>query len=101
VRREFYRKNIEGTTHGKAERNREPAFLAKAENKEEKGADSKETSQRRGVAVEDFRNQIWSSDEEGEGNKSYDHLLGREITHPPNLSGEGSCWKERAEKGRA
>ena len=79
--RELHGKNIEGTTHGKAEGNREPAFLAKAENKEEKSPDSEESSQGRGVAVKDFRNQIWSSNEEAEGNKGYDHFLGSKILH--------------------
>jgi len=81
VWRKLNRKNIEGTTHGKAEGNREPAFLAKAENKEEKGADSEESSQGHGVAVKDFGNQIWSSYKRGEGNEGYDHFLGSKILH--------------------
>jgi len=40
VGRKLQRKNIEGTSHGKAKRDRKPAFLPKTENKEEKGAES-------------------------------------------------------------
>jgi hypothetical protein len=69
VRRKLHRKNIEGTTHGKAERDCEPTFLAKAENKEEQGPDADERSEGYHVAVKDFRNQIWSSYKGGEGNQ--------------------------------
>ena len=79
--RKLHRKNIEGTSHGKTEWNREPAFFAKAENKEEKGPDADERSEGYHVAVKDFRNQIWSSYKGGEGNEGYDHFLGSKILH--------------------
>jgi len=40
VGRKLNWKNIDGTAHRKAEWNREPAFVAKCKNKEEKGAEA-------------------------------------------------------------
>ena len=79
--RKLHRKNIEGTSHGKTEWNREPAFFAKAENKEEKGPDADERSQGYRVAVQDFRNQIWGSDKEGKGDECEHDLLSGEVLH--------------------
>ena len=79
--RKLHRKNIEGTTHGKAEGDSKPAFFAKTENKKEKGSDTEESSEGYRVSVKDFRNQIWSSYKGGEGNEGYDHFLGSKILH--------------------
>ena len=79
--RKLHRKNIEGTSHGKTEWNREPAFFAKAENKEEKGPDADERSEGYHVAVKDFRNQIWSSYKGSEGDQGEHDLLSGEVLH--------------------
>jgi len=69
VGRKLHRKNIEGTAQGKAEGDREPAFFAKAKNKEKKDSDTEESRDGNNISVQDFRNQIWGCDKGGEGNQ--------------------------------
>ena len=76
-------KNIEGTSHGKAEGDGEPAFFAKGENKEEKGAETEKGGEGSGVAAENLGDQVWGGDKEGKSDESHDHLLCREILHEP------------------